>query len=69
MKYNYEDPEVEETDRSAKFLIPFLPNKLGLTPFWQIHDSSLRVLADSMMNSISFDRIIREQSDVGELLD
>ena len=29
----------------------------------------MRDLADAMMNSISFDRIIREQSDVGELLD
>ena len=69
MKHNYEDPEVEETDRPANFLIPFLPNKLGLTPFWQTHESGFRVLADAMMNSISFDRIIREQSDVGTLLD
>ena len=49
-------------------MIPLLPNKQGKTAFWQMHESGQRILADLMMNKMQFHRIIRGQSEVGELL-
>ena len=50
-----EDPEEQENseiEEAEKFSIPFLPNKLGKTPFFEMHEENLRVLVDTMMGKI-----------------
>ena len=66
---HFEGEEVAVDESTESFKIPILPNKLGMTSFWQMHEAGLRVLVDTMLSNIQFYRIIKEQKDVGELLE
>ena len=50
-------------------MIPMLPNQQGVTSFWQMHEQGNRVLVDTMMSSIEFQRIVHSQEEVDKLLE
>ena len=53
------DENIAEDEGAERFKIPMLPNKLGETAFWKMHESGLRVLVDTMISKVHFHRLIQ----------